>query len=146
MAIAEERIHDGLVHGGHIYFTSVDGKIVVVDQESLKLEDIIDLNPLHGGGELMGWCRGIAFDDGGLVWIGFSRLRPTQFRKNVAWVKYGFKRMKATHLACFDLERKEFVSETEVERHGLHAIFSIFPDFELTGAPGGEVASRSKRP
>jgi hypothetical protein len=145
--ISNERIHDGFVHGGHIYFTAVDGKVVVVDQRSLNVDEIIDLNPLHGDGELMGWCRGIAFDDEGMAWVGFSRLRPTQFRDNVAWVKNRFKRMKSTHLARFDLEKKEFVSEVEVEPHGLDAIFSIFTDAEVSRAGSEKVArSTSVRP
>ena len=145
--IANERIHDGVVHDGLIYFTSVDGKIVILDEESLELVDIVDLNPLHGRGELMGWCRGIAFDDDGWLWVGFSRLRPTQFRDNVAWVKKGFKRMKATHLACFDLERRHLAAEVDVEGHGLHAVFSIFPDsFSIGQSKDGALTRPASEP
>ena len=140
--ISSERIHDGLEHEGLIYFTSVDGKIVVVDRKTIQLVDIVDLNPLHGRGELMGWCRGLAFDDDERLWVGFSRLRPTQFRDNVAWVKKGFKRMKATHLACFDLERRDLALEIEVERDGLHAIFSIFPDATSSETSGDRALMR----
>lgn len=126
--IAKERIHDGVVRGSNIYFTSVDGKIVIVDQASLSLVEVVDLNPLHGRGDLMGWCRGIAFDDENRLWVGFSRLRPTQFRDNVAWVRKGFRRMKPTHLACFDLDQRRLLTEVDVEERGLHAVFSIFPD------------------
>ena len=141
--IANERIHDGVVHGSHIYFTSVDGKIVVVDQASLSLVEVIDLNPMHGRGELMGWCRGIAFDDEQHLWVGFSRLRPTQFRDNVAWVKKGFKRMKPTHLACFDLTQRRLLTEVDLEGQGLHAVFSIFVDPEKQTVVGDEALSRS---
>ena len=141
--IADERIHDGVVHGARIYFTAVDGKVVVVDRATLSLVEVIDLNPMHGEGELMGWCRGIAFDDDNRLWVGFSRLRPTQFRDNVAWVKKGFKRMKPTHLACFDLDERRLLTEIDLEGQGLHAVFSIFIDPEARRVDQSEALSRS---
>ena len=40
--IGLERVHDGVVHGDYIYFTTVDGKIVLVSIETLTVKEIID--------------------------------------------------------------------------------------------------------
>jgi hypothetical protein len=124
--IGLERIHDGVVHGGKVYFTTVDGKVVVADTGTLQVEDVIDLTTMHDGERLLGWCRSIQFAPEG-AWIGFSRIRPTKLRQNIGWVARGFKRDSATHIALYDLGRRELVKEIELESHGLSAVFSILP-------------------
>lgn len=124
--IGLERVHDGVVHQGHIYFTSVDGKIIVVSPTTLQIEQIIDLPSMHDDGSLLGWCRSLCFV-GDSVWVGFSRIRPTKFRENVGWIMHGFKHVSPTHIACYDLVRQQCVSEINLEPHGLSAVFSIFP-------------------
>src|SRR5205807_57189 len=61
--IEVQRPHDGLVHGNRIYFTTVDGRIVIVDRDRLEVEQIIDLNEIHKANKpdeaVLGWCRGI---------------------------------------------------------------------------------------
>jgi hypothetical protein len=124
--IGLERIHDGVVHDGHVWFTTVDGKVVVADAGTLAVVEVIDLQTMHDGSALLGWCRSIHFADDG-VWIGFSRIRPTKFRENIGWVAHGFKRSMATHIALYDLRARKLVREIELERHGLSAVFSIVP-------------------
>ena len=89
---------------------------------------------------------------------GFSRIRPTELRENVEWIKRslksrlrpfipkpfrknknkyaaknktglptGQKTEMPTHIACYDLKKKECVFEMNLEPHGISAIFSIFP-------------------
>ena len=72
--VSDERIHDGLVHKGKIYFTTVDGKIVIVDAERLDVIETIDLATFGEDRVLLGWCRGVLVDDSRL-WVGFSRIR-----------------------------------------------------------------------
>jgi hypothetical protein len=124
--IGLERIHDGVVHDGRIWFTTVDGKVVVADPDALAVEQVIDLTEFHDESTLLGWCRSIHFADGG-AWIGFSRIRPTKLRQNVGWVARGFKRDSATHIALYDLAAGKLVREIELESHGLSAVFSILP-------------------
>ncbi|HKB93850.1 MAG TPA: hypothetical protein VKC62_06440 [Gaiellaceae bacterium] len=124
--VSDERIHDGLLHDGHIYFTTVDGKIVVVDAESLERLDTIDLATFHDERALLGWCRGVLVD-GDRLWVGFSRIRPTRFRANVAWAARGFRPSKPTHVACYDLRRRECLVEIDLEPAGLSALYSILP-------------------
>jgi len=124
--LSDERVHDGLLHEGKLYFTTVDGKIVVVDAERLKVIETIDLAAFSEERELLGWCRGVLMDDHRL-WVGFSRIRPTQFRENVSWVARGFRRGKPTHIACYDLERRACLTEIDLEPAGLSALYSILP-------------------
>jgi hypothetical protein len=42
------------------------------------------------------------------------------------WVNSRLKRELPTHVACYDLKRRACVSERNVEKHGVSAIFSIF--------------------
>jgi hypothetical protein len=124
--LSDERVHDGLLHEGSLYFTTVDGKIVVADAERLEVIETIDLAALSDERELLGWCRGVLVD-GKRLWVGFSRIRPTQFRENVSWVARGFRRGKPTHIACYDLERRTCLTEIDLEPAGLSALYSILP-------------------
>lgn len=141
--IGAERPHDGVLHGGRIYFTTVDGKLVVGDPRRLEILETIDLTSMHEPDTVRGWCRGIMFD-GDHVWVGFSRIRPTRFRENVGWVARGFRRDFGTHVACYDLVERRCVKEIRVEPFGLSAIFGIFPATSTanpTGALGIERTS-----
>lgn len=122
--IGVERVHDGVVHGDHIYFTAVNGHIAIVDKDTLDVVEIVDLSSLERGNRLLGWCRGIAPDGDG-VWVGFSRLRPTAIRENVAWVKEGFRKSLPTHIARYNLETRTLEQRIDLEEHNLNAVFSI---------------------
>lgn len=126
IAIDIERVHDGVLHGGLLYFTSVNGCVVVVDPVTLRTEAVIDLATMHEPDTLLGWCRGILIE-GDRAWVGFSSIRPTRFRENVGWVARGFRRVLPTHIACYDLARRRLLCEVDVQAHGLDAVFSILP-------------------
>ena len=124
--IGLDRVHDGVLHEGYVYFTTVNGNIVIVNARTLRIEEIVDLNKIHAEQQILGWCRSI-YIEGGKAWVGFSRLRPTKWRENVSWVLQGFKGVAPTHIACYDLERRRCITEINLETHGLNAVFSIFP-------------------
>jgi hypothetical protein len=130
--IGIERVHDGVVVGDHVYFTTVDAHVAVASTASLKVEQVYDLNAASGQDldRHLGWCRGI-YIEGGCAWVGYSRLRLTRVRSNVAWVRWGFKRFAPTRLACYDLEKSCCVQEINLQEHGLDAVFSILPADEL---------------
>lgn len=124
--VGTELVHDGLVRDGYIYFTTVNGRIVIANGQSLAIEEVLDLNTMSPADALLGWCRGIWLE-GDKAWVGFTRLRLTKFRENVSWVRWGFKPYLPTHVACYDLVRRTCLQEINVQAHGLDAVFSIFP-------------------
>jgi hypothetical protein len=74
-----ERPHDGCLFGDRIYFTTVDGHIVIASRKTLKVEETVDLNQMSGpSGQVLGWCRGVLPLDERRLWVGFTRVRPTQ--------------------------------------------------------------------
>ena len=57
--IEVQYVHDGVLHDGAVYFTTVDGRICVFDAESRKVERIVDLTEIEKAGRPLGWCRGL---------------------------------------------------------------------------------------
>lgn len=130
--IGTERVHDGFLHDGFLYFTTVNGSVVVTNPATLRIEAVIDLTALHDAETLLGWCRGILVE-GPLAWVGFSRIRPTKFREAVGWVRTGFKQSLQTHIACYDLVERRCIQEIELEGQSLNAVFSILPGQNVPG-------------
>jgi hypothetical protein len=130
--IGVERPHDGVVVGDRAYFTTVDGHVAVADLASERLVRLIDLNSIAGARLALGWCRGLWPLAEAEVVVGFSRLRPTQFRENVRWVKHrlGLRATPGslpTRLVAFDLAGQRLLWELNLEDLGLNAVFSIHP-------------------
>lgn len=123
--ISTERIHDGLFHEDKIYFTGVSGWIYIADASTLTVDRAINLSDMHPEGTLLGWCRSL-YVDGDKLWVGFSRIRPTKWRENVTWLMRGFKYVRPTHIACYDLAKGVCVEEINLEPMGLNAVYSIF--------------------
>jgi hypothetical protein len=126
--IAVQRPHDGYIFGDGIYFTTVDGHVVIANRKTLQIEQTIDLNQLSGQpGQALGWCRGVLPIDERYLWVGFTRVRPTKFVENVTWVRGNAHRRKPSHIALYDLERKTCEQEIELEPHGIGIVFSLLP-------------------
>ncbi|HEY1658748.1 MAG TPA: hypothetical protein VGG14_10410 [Candidatus Sulfotelmatobacter sp.] len=129
--ISIQRPHDGHVLGDSIYFTTVDGHIVLANRKTLRVETTFDLTKMGGpAGQILGWCRGLLFIAEHLVWVGFTRVRPTRFRENLAWAKNGgsYKQLhRETHLGLYDLQRGACLDEIALEPHGIGVVFSLFP-------------------
>ena len=128
--IAVESPHDGLYFGERIYFTTVDGRIVIANPLSLQVEKIIDLKKIDDQNALLGWCRGLLPLDDKRVWVGFTRIRKTRLHENILWVKSVFRegmREKPTHIALYDVLNMHCIQEFDLEAHGMNIIYSIFP-------------------
>jgi hypothetical protein len=126
--IAVQRPHDGYIAGDRIYFTTVDGHVVIANRKTLQVEETIDLNQMSGqSGQVLGWCRGVLPLDQHRLWVGFTRVRPTRFVENVAWIRGYSQRRRPSHIALYDLERKTCEQEIELEPHGIGVIFSLLP-------------------
>jgi hypothetical protein len=121
------RPHDGYVFNDKIYFTTVDGHVVIANRKTLKVERTIDLNQMsEQSGQVLGWCRGVLPLDERRVWVGFTRVRPTKFIENVSWIRHG-SRHRPSHIALYDLERKTCELEIPLEPHGIGVVFSLLP-------------------
>jgi len=125
IAIDLERPHDGLVHDGRVWFTTVNGKVVVADATTLAVVEVIELADFQSSAEPLGWARGIHIDADGGLWVGFSRIRPTKFRENVAWVARGFKNVRPTRIDRYDLASRRLTHSIDLEPAGLSAVFSV---------------------
>lgn len=127
--VADKWIHDGLVHGDTVYFTAVNGQVIEVDAVRRTVRNQYDLNGIDGRGMPLGWCRGLEVLDDDHVVVGFSRLRPTKWKRNVQWVKRrlggGGGGLLPTRLAMFDLRRRKRCWELDLEPGGMNAVFSI---------------------
>ncbi|MEA2622846.1 MAG: hypothetical protein QOH61_1756 [Chloroflexota bacterium] len=124
--IGVERLHDGVVYGDRVLFTAVNGKVVIADTRTLQVTEVIDLTTMHESDTMLGWCRGLMLD-GDRLWIGFSHMRPTKFRENVAWVRNGFRHWYGTHVGLYDLNERRCLAQIDLEQGGLNAVFGIFP-------------------
>jgi hypothetical protein len=135
-----ERPHDGLLHQGLLYFTTVDGHLVIVDSISLKTVSIVDLRTFPGycfAGPA--WCRGVLVISPGLVCVGFTRLRKTLLLETGNWIRHGFRELDPpTHLAVFDLKKRECLGAINLEPHDINILFGILAADEIPkGARAG---------
>jgi hypothetical protein len=132
VALSEESSHDGLVCDDRILFTAVDGKIVIVNRHTLKVERIVNLREIQDRGRevLPAWCRGLLAVDERHIWVGFTRIRNTIFRENLRWLKTALREgitVKPTHIALFDIVENRCLKEIDLEPYGMNGVFSIFP-------------------
>lgn len=138
--IGIERPHDGVVDGRRVYFTTVDGQVVIASLDQDRVERVVDLNRIVGSGLALGWCRGLHLLSPDKVVVGFSRLRPTKTWRNLRWLKHRVG-LRATpgnlpsRIACFDLSTETLCWEFNVEEHGMNALFSIHPVLERDQNP-----------
>ena len=123
--IAIERVHDGDLHEGRLYFTTVNGRIVVADPDDLRVVDVKEARPGRRD-EILGLVPWYPLEDGN-AWLGFSRVRPTKTRENVGFVLRGFRKDLGTRIAQYDLATMDCRREINLEDAGLGAVFSIVP-------------------
>ncbi|HUO14453.1 MAG TPA: hypothetical protein VMX38_05650 [Verrucomicrobiae bacterium] len=123
--VAVQRPHDGFLFGEKIYFTTVDGHVVIAGQESLLVEQVVDLNAMTKSDQTLGWCRGVLPLDQCRMWVGFTRVRPTKFVENVSWIRHGAHLHRPSHIALYDVESKKCEQEIEIEPHGIGVVFSL---------------------
>jgi hypothetical protein len=122
--------HDGVVRGDNIFFTTVDGHIVIADRSSLKVHETIDLKQINGQTALLGWCRGLLALEENRAWVAFTRVRKTNLRENILWIRNIFRdgmTEKPTHLALYDLATRQCLQEIDLESCGMNVVFSVFP-------------------
>lgn len=126
------RPHDGLLCREHILFSGVEGKVVMANRRTLRVDETIDLRTIQDRDNeiLPAWCRGLLPIDERKIWVGFTRIRQTLLRENVRWVKAVLREgtvAKPTQIALFDIVSKECLKQIDLEPYGMHTVFGIFP-------------------
>jgi hypothetical protein len=124
--VSVQRPHDGFSSGNRIYFTTVDGHVVIANRETLQVMQTVDLNQIsQPAGHVLGWCRGILPLDERWLWAGFTKIRPTKLMENLVWIKNGPRQDRASHVALYDLERQKCELEIDTEPHGIGVVFGL---------------------
>lgn len=122
-------VHDGIVKGDYVYFTSVDGCIAIADKYSHQVIETIELSSMSGYGSLRGWCRGL-YLSGDVFYVGFSRLRKTKRREKLEWVSRLINRGRALEdcsVLAVDINKREIIGDFTIPSHMIDAIYSILP-------------------
>lgn len=126
--VAGVMIHDGILHGGLVHFTSVDGHVVSVDPAARRV--VRDLAIQRDGySQLAGWCRGLHVTDTHF-YVGFSVLRRTKHAENVQWLKAqmtGKVPPMPTRIEKIDRETGALDDCFEFDVHQLSAVFWLAP-------------------
>ncbi|MBH9965393.1 hypothetical protein ACKA06_03890 [Rossellomorea oryzaecorticis] len=124
--IGRQLVHDGIAYKNHIYFTQVDGRVVIVNRNTLKVERIVDLVQISAHKEKIGWCRGIKPLSEDIILVGFTRIRPSSKRNQDGNIEYkGDFGVLPTRLACFNIKKNILLWEKNLEDAGMNAIYSI---------------------
>lgn len=117
--------HDGVLRGGLLWFTLVNGFVVAVDPDSLRRERVIDLHRLDERPGLPGWCRGIEVV-GHRLFVGMSALRRTRRREVLRMLLRGRQGIKRpSRLVEIDLERERIVGEIELGNAAGGTIYGV---------------------
>lgn len=128
--IGTQKIHDGHEYENKIYFTSVDGKVIVFNKETLEKEEVIDLNKIITSDSPLGWCRSLAKVDN-YLFVGFTKLRSTKVEDNLLWISSKlFQKGKVgmpTRIVRVNLDNHEIVDEFVLPNHKVNLLFSIIP-------------------
>lgn len=144
--IGVEKPHDGIVTEDRIYFTTVDGRVVIASSETLDVIAMHDIRSLIGTSQALGWCRGLCLLAPDVVVVGFTRIRRTAAVENLSWALHqagplarlaqsisiggrSFRNLSLmpTRLVALDLAQGRVLWEYDLEAHGLNAVFSVLP-------------------
>lgn len=122
--------HDGIINDNRVYFTTVEGYVVVSCPDNQKNTDVFDLNEITPSAAPLGWCRGIKLVGEGQIIVGFSRFRPTKWQLGIDFIKSSLNSSwercpSPTRLACYDLRKKRLEWEFSLEDYKMNAVFSI---------------------
>jgi len=130
MDIGFERPHDGLVVDGKVYFTTVNGSIVIFDAETQEKLEVHDLQSLYSQPKI-GWCRGIEVV-GDYAYVGLSRVRKTRSLENLGFIADGWnamidsvKKIPPARIVKYDLKRRKIIKEMNFKNSQLSVLFSI---------------------
>jgi hypothetical protein len=125
-----EAIHDGVWWNGQLCFTTVNGRLALVDPDTKQVVRVIDLERISRKRQILGWCRGVTPLDEQRAAVAFTRIRSTRHTEKLAWVTATMATMKdvryrPTRVAIFDIAAGALEAEIPLEHVGMNAIFSM---------------------
>lgn len=123
-------VHDGVTRAGKIYFTTVDGAVVIADAASRTVADVVDLSELSGFVGLRGWCRGL-YLEGDIAYVGFTRLRQTKRQEKLAWIRRLLDRghpVEECSVLAVDLAKRKILADYRIPLGMLDAIYGVLPE------------------
>jgi len=129
-----EKPHDGHLAYGKLYFTTVNGYIVIAEPISCKIIKTINLNKLYKSLKInLGWCRGLHIENDETVIVAFSKMRKTKYSNNVNWIRALKKNTSRlisgkTRITKLNIKKEIVLDEIIVEDFHMNSIFSILPN------------------
>jgi hypothetical protein len=127
--VADVVVHDGTVGpDGLLWLTAVDGRLIGLDPD-LRVARTVVLPAPDRSTEPLGWCRGLAFA-GGLVWVGFTRIRATRARERLAWVRgrlrgRRYATRRPSRVVAYTIDPIRIVHTVELAGSGMDAVCAI---------------------
>lgn len=120
-------VHDGVVVGDRVYFTSVDGCLVIADPRAGRVLETIDICEEQGLGRL-GWCRGLHIE-ADVAYLGFSSIRRTRQTRKLAWLGSSLSRIfgREACVLAYDLTRRRLLGRYDVPHRYVDAIYGLMP-------------------
>lgn len=123
-------VHDGIVRGEQVFFTTVDGAIVIADSRTLQIIDTIQITSMKGYGGLRGWCRGL-YIAGDMLYVGFSVLRKTKRLEKLEWIKRLLLKgemVTECSILAIDLEQRKILADYRIPANMIDAIYTVLPE------------------
>ncbi|MBW1923269.1 MAG: hypothetical protein JRJ35_07320 [Deltaproteobacteria bacterium] len=115
--------HDGIVQGGSIYFTSVNGHILKVDMEKREVVQDIDIGNLVKGP--LGWTRGLEVV-GNQAFVATTALRHSRFKRYLKWITDPKSEGKIpSTIFQIDLSKEVVVDSYEIGTYTAAAVYTI---------------------
>lgn len=112
--IGDGLVHDGVVSGKYVYFTTVDGHIKIYNKATLRMHADVDVKIIAP--EFQGWFRGICPIRQSSVLIAMSKPRKS---------KRGSSNKQQSTLLLVDIYLKQIIQTWDLGELGLDAIFSV---------------------
>jgi len=122
-------VHDGHVVGDHVFFTSVDGKVLIADIKSKKVIKEVDLYKSEKNKKsTKGWCRGLLVYNE-IIYVAFSKLRNTRNPSKIAWLKEFVKKdISNASIIAYDRYTFKKLKEYLIPVGSIDAIYSVLPE------------------
>lgn len=105
--VGVENTHDGFLFDSQLYFTTIDGHVVVADPVTLGVTNQYLLNTMAPS-----WCRGLLVDQE-TSWVGFSRFNQPGMTSG------------PTRISRYNTQDWMLWEEIDLESYGLDTIYSI---------------------
>lgn len=128
--IGIQKIHDGHLFDDEVFFTTIDGKVIIFDAETRQKKKTLDLNTICNKGKPLGWCRSLAKVDNH-IYVGFTKLRSTKVEDNVMWLTTTFLNKGylslPTRIAKINIDTMVLEDEFILPKGHMNLIFTITP-------------------